>query len=155
MMDARSILSFARRRFGVDAADLLGPAPQLLSAGNPILFIALKDQAAVRQIGTGTGGSPRAEASGRGGVLRVRFHACRIREAYSRMFAPEFGVVEDPATGSATGPLAAYMMQHKLVASEDGSRFVSGKGPTWDGAVFCMFKFAARTGKTASRWAVT
>ncbi|HEX7679835.1 MAG TPA: PhzF family phenazine biosynthesis protein [Thermoanaerobaculia bacterium] len=25
------------------------------------------------------------------------------------MFAPEYGVIEDPATGSSTGPLAAFM----------------------------------------------
>jgi predicted PhzF superfamily epimerase YddE/YHI9 len=31
----------------------------------------------------------------------------------ARMFAPENGVVEDPATGSSTGPLAAYMIKHK------------------------------------------
>jgi trans-2,3-dihydro-3-hydroxyanthranilate isomerase len=48
--------------------------------------------------------------------------------AYSRMFAPEHGVLEDPATGSATGPLAAYMMRHGLVSSTDGTRFVSEQG---------------------------
>jgi len=30
--------------------------------------------------------------------------------AYSRMFAPILGSVEDPAAGSATGPPAAYML---------------------------------------------
>jgi trans-2,3-dihydro-3-hydroxyanthranilate isomerase len=44
------------------------------------------------------------------------------------MFAPEHGVVEDPATGSATGPLAAYMMRHGLVSMVDGTRFVSEQG---------------------------
>jgi trans-2,3-dihydro-3-hydroxyanthranilate isomerase len=48
--------------------------------------------------------------------------------AYSRMFAPEYGLVEDPATGSATGPLAAYMMRHGLAAHADGTRFVSEQG---------------------------
>jgi trans-2,3-dihydro-3-hydroxyanthranilate isomerase len=44
------------------------------------------------------------------------------------MFAPEHGIAEDPATGSATGPLAAYMMRHHLIPSADGSRFVSEQG---------------------------
>ena len=44
------------------------------------------------------------------------------------MFAPEFGIAEDPATGSATGPLAAYMMKHDLVAAAAGARFVSEQG---------------------------
>ena len=33
-----------------------------------------------------------------------------------------------PATGSATGPLAAYMMREGLVARTDGTRFVSEQG---------------------------
>ena len=48
--------------------------------------------------------------------------------AYSRMFAPDHGIHEDPATGSATGPLAAYMMRHRLAPSASGSRFWSEQG---------------------------
>jgi trans-2,3-dihydro-3-hydroxyanthranilate isomerase len=48
--------------------------------------------------------------------------------AYSRMFAPEYGIVEDPATGSSTGPLAAYMIRHKLVWGKAGTRLVSEQG---------------------------
>ena len=47
--------------------------------------------------------------------------------AYSRMFAPAYGIVEDPATGSSTGPLASYMIRHKL-APGDGIRFISEQG---------------------------
>jgi trans-2,3-dihydro-3-hydroxyanthranilate isomerase len=35
--------------------------------------------------------------------------------AHARMFAPEVGVVEDPATGSAAGPLGAYLEKHKIL----------------------------------------
>ena len=48
--------------------------------------------------------------------------------AYSRMFAPEYGIQEDPATGSSTGPLAAYMMNHGLVLASAGARFLSEQG---------------------------
>ncbi len=34
----------------------------------------------------------------------------------SRMFAPALGVPEDPATGSAAGPLACHVCRHELVA---------------------------------------
>jgi trans-2,3-dihydro-3-hydroxyanthranilate isomerase len=44
------------------------------------------------------------------------------------MFAPQIGVPEDPATGSATGPLAVYMMKHGLAPSHDGATFVSEQG---------------------------
>jgi trans-2,3-dihydro-3-hydroxyanthranilate isomerase len=48
--------------------------------------------------------------------------------AYSRMFAPEYGIIEDPATGSSTGPLAAFMIRHGLVSGAAGARFVSEQG---------------------------
>jgi trans-2,3-dihydro-3-hydroxyanthranilate isomerase len=35
---------------------------------------------------------------------------------YSRMFAPQFGIPEDPATGSASGPLGSYLVKHGLVS---------------------------------------
>jgi trans-2,3-dihydro-3-hydroxyanthranilate isomerase len=38
--------------------------------------------------------------------------------AYSRMFAPAFGIGEDPATGSASGPLGCYLVRHNVVPPE-------------------------------------
>jgi trans-2,3-dihydro-3-hydroxyanthranilate isomerase len=37
---------------------------------------------------------------------------------YSRCFAPQFGVSEDAATGSASGPLGCYLVHHKVVPVE-------------------------------------
>ena len=34
---------------------------------------------------------------------------------HTRMFAPEFGIVEDPATGSAAGALGGYLIYHNLL----------------------------------------
>jgi len=34
-----------------------------------------------------------------------------------RMFAPAIGIPEDPATGSAAGPLAAYLWRHGLISA--------------------------------------
>jgi trans-2,3-dihydro-3-hydroxyanthranilate isomerase len=34
---------------------------------------------------------------------------------HSRMFAPEMGITEDPATGAASGPLGCYLVRHGLV----------------------------------------
>ncbi len=36
-------------------------------------------------------------------------------DVHARFFAPEVGVVEDPATGSAAGPLAAYLEHHQVL----------------------------------------
>lgn len=49
----------------------------------------------------------------------------------TRMFAPAFGIPEDPATGSATGPLGAYLYEHGIADSpgDDGViRMRSGQG---------------------------
>jgi trans-2,3-dihydro-3-hydroxyanthranilate isomerase len=44
------------------------------------------------------------------------------------MFAPEYGIPEDPATGSSTGPLAEFMMRHGLISRAGGTHFVSEQG---------------------------
>lgn len=36
---------------------------------------------------------------------------------HSRMFAPAFGIPEDPATGAASGPLGAYLVKYGLAAA--------------------------------------
>jgi trans-2,3-dihydro-3-hydroxyanthranilate isomerase len=98
-----------------------------LSAGSPIIFVAVKDRAAVDA------------AQLDGPIFFDLVRPCRDATAifvfapvesgaYSRMFAPQFGIIEDPATGGATGPLAAFMMKHGLLASADGTRFVSEQG---------------------------
>jgi len=44
----------------------------------------------------------------------------------TRMFSPAFGVAEDPATGSAAGPLAVHLVRHGRVAS--GEEIVISQG---------------------------
>jgi trans-2,3-dihydro-3-hydroxyanthranilate isomerase len=48
--------------------------------------------------------------------------------AFSRMFAPLFGIPEDPATGGASGPLGAYLVHHRAVSAERAARMVSLQG---------------------------
>jgi trans-2,3-dihydro-3-hydroxyanthranilate isomerase len=40
-------------------------------------------------------------------------------DVHARFFAPEVGVVEDPATGSAAGPLAAYLEHHQVLQRKE------------------------------------
>jgi trans-2,3-dihydro-3-hydroxyanthranilate isomerase len=44
------------------------------------------------------------------------------------MFAPELGVTEDPATGSASGPLGCYLVRHKIVPAERAGSILSLQG---------------------------
>jgi len=47
---------------------------------------------------------------------------------YSRMFAPGFGITEDPATGGASGPVGCYLVRHRLVTGDAARRIVSLQG---------------------------
>lgn len=112
---------------GLEAGDLLGITPRLLNAGNPTLFVAVRDRGAVDRAWLDLAGSRKLRGADREPFCTFVF-APTAEGAYSRMFAPEYGVPEDAATGSSTGPLAAFMMRHGLVSSADGTRFVSEQG---------------------------
>ena len=47
---------------------------------------------------------------------------------YSRMLAPGFGIAEDPATGSASGPVGCYLVQHFVVSPDAAQSMVSLQG---------------------------
>jgi trans-2,3-dihydro-3-hydroxyanthranilate isomerase len=111
-------------------SDLLPEVPcEIHSAGNPTLLIPVRDAAAVDRARVDS--LAFAELVGACGLPALVFvFSPRDGGAYSRMFAPHLGVPEDPATGSATGPLAAFMIKYGLVSREDGARFVSEQGRT-------------------------
>ncbi len=112
---------------GLATADLFDVTPQLASAGNPIIFIPVRDKRAVDRAWLDMSGM-RAIHPANDAPVCIFVFTPTAEGAYSRMFAPELGVIEDPATGSATGPLAAYMLRNGLVPREKGSRFISEQG---------------------------
>lgn len=112
---------------GLPPSELFEIPPQIVGAGNRFLYVALRDRAAVDRATYDLGSARkliRVEDRGVG----VFVFAPAPNGAYSRMFAPEHGVAEDAATGSAMGPFAAYMMRHGLVSSAAETRFVSEQG---------------------------
>jgi trans-2,3-dihydro-3-hydroxyanthranilate isomerase len=117
------------RAVGLDVNDVLTDAPcEIWSAGNPNLYIAVRDKAAVDRAQADTAALRALYANEREQICTFVF-APVATGAYSRMFAPNLGVPEDPATGSATGPLAAFMLAYDLApATNDGARFVSEQG---------------------------
>ena len=116
------------KMLGLELESLLPADPQIVSAGNPNLFIAVKskedvdrawpDLSLLRDMRT------REEAQ----WLCNFVFAPTPEGAYSRMFAPEHGIMEDPATGSATGPLASYMLHNNLLADKPDRRYISEQG---------------------------
>ena len=111
---------------GLEPADLLDVTPQLLDAGNPSLLVALRDRATVDRAWLDAAGMRSLKVAGDTPFCIFVF-APTPEGAYSRMFAPDYGIPEDPASGSSTGPLAAFMLRHGLRPA-GGSRFVSEQG---------------------------
>jgi trans-2,3-dihydro-3-hydroxyanthranilate isomerase len=112
---------------GLEPSDLMKITPQLVSAGNPTIFIPVRDKATVDRASIDSRGL-RSIQDGERELACVFVFTPTGEGAYSRMFAPEYGIVEDPATGSSTGPLASFMMRHGLVSGAPGSHFVSEQG---------------------------
>ena len=118
---------------GVDAADLVDGLPaQWVSCGVPYLLIPLKSREAVDAVSLDRRGLVRCyEAADldEAPVYVFTTDGCRDGEtAYSRMLAPGFGIAEDPATGSAAGPLGSYLVQHRVVSGAESGAMVSLQG---------------------------
>jgi trans-2,3-dihydro-3-hydroxyanthranilate isomerase len=112
---------------GLGPDDLAPGLPaQVVSAGNPFLYVALRDPATVDRaeldVRTFERIAPGFAATG------VYVFALAPNGVYARMFAPMSGIREDPATGSATGPLAALDRAIGHEISREGLRFSSEQG---------------------------
>jgi trans-2,3-dihydro-3-hydroxyanthranilate isomerase len=119
--------SLCARALGLDPEDLLPIQPQLLSAGNPTLVVAAKNKAAVDRAWLDGAGMKTLRGAEKE-TFCVYLFTPAPDGAYARMFAPEYGVPEDPASGSCMGPLAVLMMRHNLISNSAGTRFVSEQG---------------------------
>lgn len=102
------------------------------SCGLPFFYVALASRAAVDACEPDVAAA-RALTSAFGGSHTATFvfsteGAADGATVYARMFAPEAGVHEDPATGSATGPLAAYLVNHGVVPMAARGDIVSRQG---------------------------
>jgi trans-2,3-dihydro-3-hydroxyanthranilate isomerase len=107
------------RALGLAESDLLPDAPIVVgSTGNPKLYIPLRDRATVDRAALDVAALlPLFGDQARQGLyIFAPDPDPAARRVYGRMFAPHTsGVPEDPATGSAVGALASYLVRHGLV----------------------------------------
>jgi trans-2,3-dihydro-3-hydroxyanthranilate isomerase len=115
--------------------DLLDDLPvQEAGAGNPFVYVPLRDPVTVDRAEIQVPALRRLIAEGAAeGVTKtaptgVFVFAPVEGGVYARMFAPMSGVMEDPATGSATGPLGAYLVEYGLLERRDALRFRNEQG---------------------------
>ena len=102
---------------GLPATALGRGAPQVVSTGIGHLLVPLPDLSMLEAL--------RPDSAALSALLQahdavgcfvfVRVGAATEVLARARMFAPGVGVPEDPATGSAAGPLGAYLAAHGLL----------------------------------------
>jgi trans-2,3-dihydro-3-hydroxyanthranilate isomerase len=132
---------------GLTLADLLPDVPiQVVSTGVPFVYVALKDAAAVdRAISRGE--SLTMVLDPHGLPLVFLFAAVGSDRLYSRMFGPHSvtRIVEDPATGSASGPLGAFAVRYGLVPRAPQVSIVSEQGTKMGRQSFIQIKVAYST----------
>jgi trans-2,3-dihydro-3-hydroxyanthranilate isomerase len=102
-----------------------------VSCGNAFFIVPLASRAAVDACDPDVAAMRRLRSAFPGGHVGVFVFTTEAgadgAATYCRMFAPEAGVVEDPATGSAHGPLGGYLVRHGVVPP-DGRVIVSAQG---------------------------
>ncbi|MGH9372064.1 MAG: PhzF family phenazine biosynthesis protein [Vicinamibacterales bacterium] len=119
---------------GLEPADVADLPVETVSCGVPYLLVPLATRAAIDRISIDRRALARVfKEAGRRSVATFFFTTDRTgatgdETVYSRMLAPEFGIAEDPATGSASGPLGAYLLYHGVVSPEQAQSMLSLQG---------------------------
>src|SRR5262249_50701946 len=123
------------RSIGLDERDLGGAPPEVASSGNAFLFAPLTSREAVDRVEINR--PLYADCCTAAGLNELPLFVFSIEPeppeppepaVYSRMLGSGLGVTEDPATGSASGPLGCYMHKHRLLPRERLAHFVSLQG---------------------------
>jgi len=114
---------------GIDPSALRpNTPPQEVSCGSPFMFVPLVSRAAVDQAVIDTRAAAAAFESAkltrRGLFIFTTESGPDGATVYSRMM----GANEDPATGSASGPLGCYLVKHGLVSADKAGSIVSAQG---------------------------
>jgi trans-2,3-dihydro-3-hydroxyanthranilate isomerase len=121
---------------GVEPADLVDGLPvQMVSCGVPFLFVPLSTRDAVDRACVDRRAMARCcQEAGLPELAAFFFTTAgdpdprAAQTVYSRMLAPAFGVSEDPATGSASGPLGCYLFHHGVVRADAAGNIVNLQG---------------------------
>jgi trans-2,3-dihydro-3-hydroxyanthranilate isomerase len=116
---------------GLSASDLGPTGPEAVSCGNLFLIAPLRSRDGVDRVEIDR--AQYAKVCAAAGLKELPLLIFSLEESgdlsiYSRMLAPGLGVSEDPATGSAAGPLGCYLHKHQLVARERLSHIVNLQG---------------------------
>ncbi len=139
------------RALGLAESDLLAGAPICTgSTGNPFLYIPLRDRDVVDRARLDVPALLAVQGEGPkvGVFVLAPDPDPKAGRVYSRMFAPHTsGVPEDPATGSASGPLGAYLVERGLVTAADTVDILSEQGTHMGRPSFIRIRVGMRAGR--------
>jgi trans-2,3-dihydro-3-hydroxyanthranilate isomerase len=121
---------------GLEGSDLAGEFPiQVVSCGNPFIFVRLATRRAVDAVTVDRKAFTRCCKDAGIEALPTFFFTTEgkpeggaAQTIYSRMLAPTFGIAEDPATGSACGPLGCYLLRYSVVSADAARNVVNLQG---------------------------
>lgn len=134
------------RAVGLEPDDLSPASPvQIVSTGVPFGYLPIRTREAVDRAAPDLAAMREVrEAHGLEHYYLFTMEPSSLLEpevsvqetTYSRMFAPLLGVVEDPATGGACGPLGGYLVRYGLVLPEQAGEILNLQGaamgrPSW------------------------
>jgi trans-2,3-dihydro-3-hydroxyanthranilate isomerase len=113
-----------------EAITATGLVPEVVSCGVPFFFVPVKNLEAIRAIRFRLDvweSSLRELVPPEVFVFTEEVETAGSR-VHSRMFAPAFGISEDPATGGASGPLGCYLVRYGVVPAKPHAEFISEQG---------------------------
>ena len=117
---------------GLTERDLGAAPPEVASSGNAFLIAPVTSRDAVDRVEINR--PAYAACCAAAGLKETALFVFTTErgsgpeDVYSRMLGPGLGVSEDPATGSASGPLGCYVHKHRLLPRERVAHFVSLQG---------------------------
>ncbi|HUR32962.1 MAG TPA: PhzF family phenazine biosynthesis protein [Vicinamibacterales bacterium] len=131
-VEARALAAAALGLPGA-AVEGAGLPVQIVSCGVPYLMIPLATRAQVdRAVVDAAASEQLARAAGLGDaafyVFTLEQGGTDEATVYSRMFGPALGIPEDPATGSAAGPLGCYLFEHRVLDAAKAATIVNLQG---------------------------
>jgi trans-2,3-dihydro-3-hydroxyanthranilate isomerase len=111
--------------------DLIADLPaQVVTSGNPFVYVPLKslDAAGRVRIRLDLYETIIAALNVRGIYVFTPETRLAGSTVHSRLFAPNMGISEDPATGSAGGPIGAYLLHYGLVDAVTARHIICEQG---------------------------
>ncbi len=103
---------------------------QIVSSGVPFWYVPVKDMSTIKRVRLRTDLWERAlkDSSSPHVFMFTTETEAPESTVHCRMFAPAFGIAEDPATGGASGPLGAYLVKYGIAKGGVGNTIISEQG---------------------------